>query len=506
MTLRRCIKGLVFSAASLVAAAGAMGQTGRYEMLWGAFGPNEPQVQTSQAPLIQRGRAIVLYTGQAGIYPKVWQGQNVNGGVPVAADIPSHLAKLRIDIEQNIPSNFDGYAVIDYEDWTVLWDEMPEMYRELTRNVIRAQYASLTAQQVEEFSKRDHEAAARNFYLQTLNAAKAQRPNAKWGFYGYPRDYHIAHQSELQWLWDASTALYPVAYTVYPMSTASPTPFGYASPTYFGDLMQQLVGTSRQLAGNKPVAAFVWCRYHDLNPIFRFQMLNEVDLRQMMRQPRLKGADAAIFWDYIDSAQDVSEYHAYFSSTLNRVLADVNSEFNPSSNSQTGGGSGGSGNGVPEPGRDTPPPPPPPAPPAGGSGTANAAPPTSGNTGTYTNTALPGNAWPDPNSLANGGDGGTPTPGTDPNTQAQQPADPNAPAAGNTDQNPKPGKSEKKPKAVKGVSTKTTSRFASGTAANGKRMLQRDLDRIAAVKKMEERKRRAAERNGTALADAPSGD
>jgi hyaluronoglucosaminidase len=499
MTLRRCIKGLVFSAASLVAAAGAMGQTGRYEMLWGAFGPNEPQVQTSQAPLIQRGRAIVLYTGQAGLYPKVWEGQNVNGGVPVTADINVHLTKLRADIDQFIPANFDGYAVIDYEDWDALWVDTPEMYREMTRNVVRAQYASLTPAQVEEYSIRDHEAAARNFLLQTINAAKAQRPNAKWGYYGYPRLHHIEHLSSMQWLWDASTAFYPVAYTVYPMSEIRPTPWDHAEPSFFPNLMQTLVGTARQIAGNKPVAAFVWCRYHNINPTFQYQMLNETDLRRMMREPRLKGADSAIFWDYFATPQQATEYNTYFGSLLNRVLADVNSEFNPSSNSQTGGGSGGS---VPEPDRDTTPPPPPPP---GGSGSASAAPPASGNTGTYTNTALPGNAWPNPNTSASNGDGGEPAPNPDPNTQAQA-GDPNAPAAANTDQNPKPGKGVKKPKAVKGVSTKTNSRFASGTAPNGKRMLQRDLDRIAAAQKLEERRRRAAERNGTALADAPSGD
>ncbi len=513
MTLRSRINSLVFTAASLVAASGATGQTGRYEMLWGAFGPNEPQVQTVQLPQVRRDGAIVLYTGQAGLYPKEWQGQDVNGGVPVACNMNLHLTKLRADIERFIPSNFTGYAVIDYEDWDALWVDTPELYREKTRAVVRAQYANLTPQQVEEYSIRDHEAAARDFLLQTLNTAKSLRPNAKWGYYGYPRVHHVEHLSSMQWLWDAQTAFYPVAYTVYPMSEIRPTPWDHAEPAFFPNLMQTLVGTSRQIAGpNRPVAAFVWCRYHNINPTFQYQLLNETDLRRMMREPRLKGADAAIFWDYIDSAQDVSEYHSYFTSTLGRVLGDVDLEFNPPSNNQTGGNSGGgsgNNNNTLPPDRNTPPPPPP-APPANTNAGANAAPPSSGNTGTYTNTSLPGAPWTNPNTQASSGDGGepAPAPGTDPNQAQQQPADPNAPAAG-TDPNQPPKKADKKSKQKKGVGTKTNTRFTAAAKPTNKRVLQRDLDRIAALKRAQERARlRNANTNSgnNALADAPTGD
>lgn len=511
MTLRSRINGFVFTAASLVAASGAMGQTGRYEMLWGAFGPNESQVQISSMPQMHRGGSIVLYTGQAGLYPKEWQGQNVNGGVPVACDMNAHLTKLRDDINRYIPQNFSGYAVIDYEDWEPLWAETPELYREKTRAVVRAQYAGLSPQQVEEYSIRDHELAAKDFLLQTINTAKSMRPNAKWGYYGYPRLYQIEHSAQMQWLWDAQTAFYPVAYTVYPMSEVRPTPWDHAEPSFFPNLMQTLVGTARQIAGpSRPVAAFVWCRYHNINPTFQYQMLNDTDLRRMMREPRLKGADAAIFWDYIDSAQDVGEYQTYFTSKLGRVLNDLDVEFNAAqtSNNQTGGGSGNGGGAPPAPPSNnipTPPPAPPVANNTNGNSGGNAAPPSNGGTGTYTNTSIPGSPWTNTNTTASNGDNGEPAPAGDPSQPTTQPADPNAPAAGE-DATPAPAPVKVDPKKVK---TKVNSKLAAKTS---KRTLQRDLDRAAALIKAQERQRLALAAKAakaakkTALADAPTGD
>lgn len=496
MMTRNSFRGMVFTATSLVLAAGAVAQSGRYEQLWGAFGPNEPQVQTSQVPTIKRHGTVVLYTGQAGIYPKVWQGQNVNGGVPVAADIPSHLAKLQIDINQHIPPDFTGYAVIDYEDWDVLWSQTPEQYRELTRAVVRAQYAGLTPSQVEEYSIRDHELAAKNFLLQTLNAAKAQRPNAKWGYYGYPREEHVPHLTQLQWLWDASTALYPVAYTVYPFSQTSPTPYGYADSAYFPNLMQTLVGTSRQLAGSKPVAAFVWCRYHNLNPLFGLQMMNETDIRRMLREPRLKGADAAIFWDYISNTQQVGEYHSLFSSTLARVSAEIDLEFNPPSSSQSGGA------GSPPPA----PPLPPPLPPPGNGNTGHG-----GTTGTYTNTSIPNNSTNTPTAPVDGGDGD----GSGANASSNTPAEPGQPSPSEPTPNdagagtppaapapPSAGGSPKNPRTV--ARARTFTRMHVGQmGADGKKIKKRDIDTMVARAKWQERWRRQAE---SRLAEAANDD
>ncbi|MFM9958143.1 MAG: hypothetical protein ACKVZJ_08695 [Phycisphaerales bacterium] len=523
MTLRTSLRGMMWTATALVCAAGAAGQTTtatKYEQLWGAFGPTEPQVQTELVPDMKEGRVVVLYAGQAGLYPKVWNGIIVNGGVPVSVDMNVHLTKLAADITRQVPANFDGYAVIDYEDWDALWVDTPELYREMTREVVRAQYSGLTPEQVEAFAKRDHEAAAKSFMLATLNAAKAQRPNAKWGYYGYPRTHHVEHLAEMQWLWDASTALYPVAYTVYPMNETRPTPWDHAPPEYFPGLMQTLVGTSRQLAGtSKPVAAFVWCRYHNNNPSFQYQMMNETDLRRMLREPRLKGADAAIFWDYFGNTTQANEYNSYFTSLLARVADEVDLEFNPPASSQAAPPTPPPGNGAGS--QQSAPPQPPPGGGSGGGSSGGSG--SSGSTGTYTNTSIPGAPFvPPPNNSTTTNNGGT-SGATNGGTTAPDAGDGTLPGgapgaspgetppaeqtAANTDNNPpKASKDKKSKKAKKGVGTRTNSRFAAG---NKQRILQRDRDRAAAQLRLAERARRNGQpvprpaQPGQSLADVP---
>ncbi len=526
MTLRACLRGLVMTATSLVCAAGAAAQPASrpFEQLWGAFGPDEPQVKSVLPATIKKDRVIVLYNFQAGMYPKMWQGQPYNGAVPLACDMNAHLAKLQSDINRFVPVNFDGYAVIDYEDWDCLWVHTPEEYREINRNIIRAQYANLTNEQVEQLAISEHERAAKDFFLQTINTAKSMRPNAKWGYYGYPRDHHTgANEAKMQWLWDAQTAFFPVAYTVYPMSPTRPAPWAYAPPEFYPDYMQNLVGLSRRQAGTRPVAAFVWARYHSMNPTFGDQFMNETDLRRMLTIPREKGADAVIYWEYVDGQQEVNDYAQYFSNLLTRVSSEVDRQFNPPEPDRgnpppppPGGGSQANNNG------NTTPPPPPPPPPGSTSnpnstGQANSGgSSSSGNTGTYTNTSIPGSPFP-PGSNAGSTQAGTAAPDNgdgassqnpNPDAVAQNPGDPAA-ASGNDQPAAKPTKKSKKQR--QGVGTRTNQRFADAKG-NKRRVLQRDLDRAAAQIRMAQRlSRNAASRPAPAqpsqsLADVPIPD
>ncbi|OZC06420.1 hyaluronoglucosaminidase [Onchocerca flexuosa] len=75
------------------------------------------------------GNIIVnLYEKKFGLYPYYQNyfdpSSAVNGGIPQLANISAHLSKVRNDITKVIPnSNFDGLAVIDYENWRPLWEQ-----------------------------------------------------------------------------------------------------------------------------------------------------------------------------------------------------------------------------------------------------------------------------------------------------------------------------------------------------------------------------------------------
>ena len=46
---------------------------------------------------------------------------NLNGGVPQAANLTTHLAQLRKSLPSGIPANYTGVAAIDFENWTPIW-------------------------------------------------------------------------------------------------------------------------------------------------------------------------------------------------------------------------------------------------------------------------------------------------------------------------------------------------------------------------------------------------
>lgn len=325
----------------VLCAGGAFGQTGPYEFLWGAFGPREPSVDISGVPQITKGRVKVLYDWRAGAYPRIYQGTAYNGGVPEAADMQAHATKLIADIGQQIPdASFDGYAVLDYESWEIFWDDTDDTHKALSRQVARTKYPGATDAEIEAFAKRDFEAAAKTFILLTLNTAKQVRPNAKWGFYGYPRDFHVQHKDELGWLWQAAGAMYPSAYVVCPVAPQDPPTQGYSEQAYYPNHMRDLVGTARQLMGDRPVVPFAWCRVHTMNTVFGGQMLPDTDLRRMLREPRLKGADGVIFWEYFGDQTLVDQYSQYIPAHLRAAVADADAEFNPPPLAQGGGGSG----------------------------------------------------------------------------------------------------------------------------------------------------------------------
>lgn len=545
MNLTRLVRRVTFTAASIVLSAGALGQSGRLEFLWGAFGPAEPSISTAAVPQIQHGKVKVLYDWRIGKYPYIWQGQLINGGVPVAADIQGHVTKMQSDIAQQIPDpNWDGYAVIDYEAWELYWDDTNETHKALTRQIVRTQYPDATDAQIETFAKRDHELAAKNFLQITLETAKAARPNAKWGFYGYPRNFHLEHADELGWLWNATGALYPSAYTVYPVhDSLFNIPAWWASPNYYPELMTQLVAGARQLMGTKPVVPFVWCRYHDMNPLFGRQFLRDIDLRRMLREPRLKGADALIFWEYFATQSEVSDYASYFTSTLRAAVADADAEFNPPPVSQNQGsgssghsedddervadagnssssGSGGSGSGGSSGSNNSSS--------SGGSGSSgsgsnsSASNNSSNSSNTFGGQNTSGGIGGTGNNSASGqsntvathtnapqqnGEGSSTTPPPPPGLEAQ-----NTSLASDTQETaptpmtPAQAKKAKKAKAKSSLAlARERARAKAAGLASSKPMKMKDRDVATFRAKKLEQMRRQREADGTALADAPTG-
>lgn len=303
-------------------AAGPRGAGVPFSWHWGVSGKFAHEVPTTGLPF-QRD-VVIFYQHDFGVCPYVHKDKAYNGGIPQRCDLQAHLAKVRIDVEQAIPDpEWSGFAVIDHEGWDVLWDKCSPAVQELGRAWVRESYPDRSARDVERLAKASFESAAKRFLLETIETCKAVRPRAKWGYYGYPWAHHAAFEKQLSWLWEASGALYPCVYTwKYGVEPAQGGPKQDQAPiAEYEAAIDASIQLSRRFAGEKPVMAFLWLRYHDLLPAYKLQMVNPLDLRAMLERPCRAGADGAILWEDIDTAELAAAYRAYFLDALGPAMA-----------------------------------------------------------------------------------------------------------------------------------------------------------------------------------------
>ncbi|NXC35665.1 HYAL1 protein, partial [Campylorhamphus procurvoides] len=180
------------------------------------------------------GQDITLfYSDRLGLLPYYTsEGVPVNGGLPQNASLKAHLHQATQDIKVTLPSPaYSGLAVIDWEKWRPLWcrnwDSM-KIYQEKSKELVQQQFPQWPSEKVEKVAKQQFEQSARNFMDKTLWLGESLRPDAYWGFYGFPDCYNNHFDSlpyngtcpeveqqrnrNLSWLWKSSRALYPSIY------------------------------------------------------------------------------------------------------------------------------------------------------------------------------------------------------------------------------------------------------------------------------------------------------
>ncbi|XP_007504304.1 hyaluronidase-1-like [Monodelphis domestica] len=177
----------------------------------------------------------IFYEKKLGHYPYINEiGEMFNGGIPQNEKLSKHLEKSTGDIKNIIPgSKFQGLAVIDWEEWRPQWDRNwgpKNIYRIQALNHIKNLHSELSESKMQAAAKQEYESAAKSFMNSTIRLGSALRSQGHWGFYLYPECYNydykkkpetytgkcpeieITRNDGLQWLWQASTALYPSIY------------------------------------------------------------------------------------------------------------------------------------------------------------------------------------------------------------------------------------------------------------------------------------------------------
>lgn len=301
---------------------------------------------------------VILYEGQTGRYPTAGPHLTMRDGY-----MDAHLAQLEIDIERQIPDpEFSGLAIIDYEDFRAIWDRTPNVpsdegpdahdtdFQDDWRDYIRSvnpEFDGMSGEQQEQHLRETYEAAVRDFFLATLNKGREMRPNAKWGFYGYPLRFYkwkreaptsvISYDDgshagsrfndRLQWMWDAVDVITP---SVYPaMAVANPDEYicqrQYTAQEEW-EYLKNMLRESERVGKGKPVLPFITSRYYLPKDCLQWEDLREVQLENQIFGPAHLGADGAILWGDLNCESDMIECQAMLDTRIMPLMTQAVTE------------------------------------------------------------------------------------------------------------------------------------------------------------------------------------
>nr|CDJ92372.1 Glycoside hydrolase domain containing protein [Haemonchus contortus] len=230
----------------------------------------------------------------------------INGGLPQNCPLDKHLARVSKQIREAIPrEDFNGIAVIDFEEWRPLyqmnWGKKAVYRRESLRRV-RQQYPFISEKSAEEIAKKEFNMAAKKIFLLTIGLARHLRPYARWGFYGFPYCNYDAGMSEsdmmcsekfrrfndeISFVFESSTALFPSIYLSLKGTSAQ----------NYRYIQAILVESSRIAAmQNPPIDVYPYTKF-EYNP---YQYLDSFyakkDVCNSLKQAADLGARGVVLW------------------------------------------------------------------------------------------------------------------------------------------------------------------------------------------------------------------
>nr|XP_020771480.1 hyaluronidase-3 isoform X2 [Odocoileus virginianus texanus] len=175
----------------------------------------------------------IFYKNRLGFYPYLGpRGTAHNGGIPQAVPLDRHLARAAYQIRRSLWPGFAGLAVLDWEEWCPLWAGnwgRRHVYRAASWAWAQWVFPNLDPQEQLHKARVGFEQAARALMEDTLRLGRALQPHGLWGFYRFPAcgngwrgaasNYTghchaaaLARNTQLRWLWAASSALFPSIY------------------------------------------------------------------------------------------------------------------------------------------------------------------------------------------------------------------------------------------------------------------------------------------------------
>lgn len=377
------ILALFFSACASSPAAAQGLSTGEFRVYWGGHSGNvvpgerwQDWAADIQFPGVTVHRNFaMLYEHEITTFPQP--------GLHIAAADPGWMDRHRAKVREQVPikfpdANMEGYGCFDFETWVPVWRDMVDIssplgpnaldkdfrhdWRDFIRETRPGDLAGLSLSEQEALFERTFNDAAREFWVATLEEARAVRPRIKWGYYGFPpRNYYAwhtpervaahveRHRADYAWMYEASDVLYPDSYQI--LYTVPENADWRRYENLPDENRVYMLGNTREavhVAAGKPVIAFIWYYYHDTVRNRPDTYLNEINIRDSFVYSKEGGADGVVMWQSINSDAEFLADQAYINEFVIPQVRDTATD-NPLSSPPPppppGGGSGGSGSG-----------------------------------------------------------------------------------------------------------------------------------------------------------------
>nr|XP_005992714.1 PREDICTED: hyaluronidase-1-like [Latimeria chalumnae] len=250
----------------------------------------------------------IFYKKTFGEYPYISaKGEQVNGGIPQKGNLNEHLEKSAYTFEKLLHRDFDGLAVVDWEEWRPLWARNwgpKRIYQELSKDLVISKYPFLPNRRVNHLAKEEFEGSAQDFMRETLRLGREVRPLGLWGFYKFPDCYNynwknsdnytghcnpndIPRNDRLTWLWKESTALYPSIYLQMRLGSSEKA-VKFVRYKIKEALRVAEFGSDKS---SLPVLAYVRIAF-----VHSFKYLSEIDLVHTIGESASLGAAGVVIW------------------------------------------------------------------------------------------------------------------------------------------------------------------------------------------------------------------
>jgi len=264
----------------------------------------------------------IFYESRLGKFPQ-------NGPAEILADTSlyqAHMEELVNDIPKLVPEDYEGYVIIDYEKWSLLWHRTQSEYQDAwVAALTEAQPAAVQMWEDEgvdaywEGMAASYNAAARRIFTDTITACRRLRPKAKWGYYFRvfnmlnddltPVDTAIEDNNELAWLFQISDFVCPNLYTPYKVDQNTDLEKHTMSYHDRRSLAETVAVEATRIGREHgcDVLPIIWPKYNEKGSTYYHQFWNAETIAATLEGMAYGYVEKFFFWYGIGSEKDAAD-------------------------------------------------------------------------------------------------------------------------------------------------------------------------------------------------------